>query len=101
MNYRKILSVPLYPKLFFLVWVGIERDVIARRVFTSVSDPVRKLRKYIHLTLNLPCHSAGLTRLKGGALVVMNSEERLTRWSLVCYDISVCVPQTRGGNDEA
>jgi transposase len=30
------------------IWFGrVERDVIARGVFTSVSDPARKLRRYI------------------------------------------------------
>jgi transposase len=61
-----------------LWFAKIERDVIARGVFTSVSDLARKLRRYINAYSQMPAPFAGSTPTPPDESVVTNSLRRAT-----------------------
>ena len=63
-----------------LWFAKIQRDVIARGVFTSVADLGSKLRKYIERTRNQHSHSAGPTPSPAAASDLTKSPGQLTSY---------------------
>jgi len=71
------------------IWFAkIEREVIARGIFTSVPDLARKLRRYITPTLPTLAQSSGNTLTLLGVYVLTNSMRQST---------SVCLLVPIGG----